>query len=180
MRIATIALIWSLLVSSCSEITFPVAQPAGEKALTELPPTLTGRYLAHDQDGEDTDTLIIEPSGYHFMDKNGKDFLNRGVISDTLVIKYYQGYYFVNFRSENQWVLRIVRQKPSGSIEFLGIDIQDEEVRKAVLKRLKKDFRISSTRKKDISYYMINPSPQQLMQLLKGGFFTGGELDKVR
>lgn len=180
MKTATLILIWSLLLYSCKEVSFPEPQPAGVPSLKEIPKGLVGRYLAVDEKGNDTDTLIIEPWGYHFKDSKENDWLGRGVISDSLVLKFYQNYYFVNFRSGDQWVLRVVSQKSSGSIDFLSINIGDDAKRKDILKKLAKRFTVTEVKRKDDTFYQIAPTKEQLMQLIKDGFFAGNELARVK
>ncbi len=180
MKSLSLILFWSLLLYSCKEVSFPEPQPAGVPALSEIPKTLQGRYLAVDEKGNDTDTLIIEPWGYHFKDSKENDWLGRGVISDSLVLKFYQDYYFVNFRSGNQWVLRVVKQKSSGSIDFLSINIGDDAKRKEILRKLGKRFPVKEIKKKDDTFYQIAPTKEQLIQMIKDGFFLGNELSKTR
>lgn len=180
MKILFPVIFWSLALYSCKEVSFKETQPVGIPALKEVPASLQGHYYTYDQStGERADTLTIESWGYHFNDKDAKDWLGRGVLSDSLVLKFYQNYYFVNFKSGDQWVLRLMRQKPSGSIEFLTIDIQDDSKRKEMLKKLSKKVKLTEVKKKDDTFYQINPTPVQLMELIKEGYFTGTELRKV-
>ncbi len=180
MKPILLLVVWSALLYSCKEVSFKEPQPAGIPALKEVPAPLRGTYLARDQKtGDQSDTLIIESWGYHFLDKNDKDWLGRGVISDTLVVKVYENYYFVNFKSNNQWVLRLIKQKPSGSIEFLSIDIQEEPKRKEILKSISKKMKITEVEKNGDTYYQISPTPAQLMALIKEGYFTGPELQRI-
>lgn len=167
-----------MLLYSCKEVSFREPQPAGVTALKEVPKALHGRYVGVDEKGDESDTLIIESWGYHFRDNKEKDWLGKGVLSDSLVVKFYQDYYFVNFRSEDQWVLRVIHQKPDGSIEFLSIPVGDDAKRKDILKKLSKKFTVKEIQRKDDTFYQINPTREQLMQLIREGFFTGGELRK--
>ena len=180
LRKLTLIVIWALLLCSCKEVSFREPQPAGVSSLTEIPKSLHGNYIAIDEKGNDTDTLIVEPWGYHFRDTKEKDWLGKGVISDSLVVKSYQNYYFVNFRSGDQWVLRLIRQKPNGSIEFMAIPVGDDAKRKDILKKLSKKFPVKEIQKKDDTFYQINPTRDQLMQLIREGFFTGNELSKIK
>src|SRR5690242_13587124 len=114
-RILTLVVAWiAFTLSSCKEVAFPEPQPKGVKPIREIPASLQGRYVPITPDDKQ-DTLIIESWGYHFKDANNKDWLGRGVISDSLVIKFYKGYYFVNFRGDDLWFLRVIKQQPSGS-----------------------------------------------------------------
>ncbi len=181
MKLLTLIVFWSFLLYSCKEVSFTEAQPKGVAPLKEIPPPLRGTYQTFDKTtGEFSDTLIVESWGYHFKDKNDKDWLNRGVLSDTLVIKFYQNYYFVNFKSEGQWVLRLVQQEPSGDIRFLSIDLKDDLKRKEILKKLGKKLLVKEIKTKDDTFYQINPSADQLMTLIKEGYFTGDRLNKVK
>ncbi|MBL7863760.1 MAG: hypothetical protein JNK10_02715 [Cyclobacteriaceae bacterium] len=171
---------WALLLCSCKEVSFPEPQPAGISPLKEVPKPLLGRYVGVNDKGNDTDTLIIESWGYHFRDTKDKDWLGKGTISDSLVIKEYQNYFFVNFRSGDQWVLRLIRQKSNGDMSFMSIPVSDDAKRKDILKKLGKKFPVREIKKKDDTYYQISPTRDQLMQLIKEGFFEGSELAKVR
>ena len=91
MKTIWLAFFWiALVMSSCKEVAFREAQPAGVPALKQVPAELQGRYRANQPNSDSKDTIIIESWGYHFKDKEEKDWLGRGVISDSLVIKFYQ------------------------------------------------------------------------------------------
>lgn len=171
---------WACLLYSCKEVSFREPQPTGIAPLSEVPPSLRGHFGGIDEKGEDTDTLVIESWGYHFRDAKEKDWLGKGVISDSLVVKFYKNYYFVNFRTGDQWVLRLIRQKPDGSIEFMSIPVNDDAKRKDILKKLSKKLSVKEIQRKDDTFYQINPTRDQLMQLISEGFFAGNELRKIR
>lgn len=180
MKATFLLFIWALILYSCKEVSFREPQPAGVPALTEVPKSLQGHYLGIDDQGKDTDTLIIESWGYHFKDAKDNDWLGRGVISDSLVIKFYESYCFVNFRSGDQWVLRVIKQKPSGDIAFMSINVSDDAKRKDILKKLSKKFPVKEIERKDDTFYQIAPTKAQLIQLIKEGFFTGSELSRIK
>jgi hypothetical protein len=181
MRSIGLIFVWAMLFYSCKEVSFTTAQPAGVPALKEVPETLRGRFQPIEISKEDNkDTLIIESWGYHFKDSNEKDWLGRGVLSDSLVVKFYEDYYFVNFREGDQWILRLIKQKPDGNIEFLSIDVSDDEKRKQILKKISKRMKVIEVQHKDETFYQINPTPAQLMRLIKEGYFTSNELKRVK
>ena len=181
MKAILIVFVWALLLVSCKEVSFKVPQPVGIKPLNEIPKGLQGNYIAVDQlTGEESDTLIIESWGCHFKGKIDKDWLGRGQLSDSLVVKFYKDYYFVNFKSGDQWVLRLIHQKSHGGIEFLSIDIQDETKRKEILKTISKEMNIKEIHKDEDTFYQIAPTRSQLMDLIKQGLFTGSELSKIK
>jgi hypothetical protein len=178
-RVFLLAAFWTLIFASCKEVSFREPQPAGVQPLKEVPVALHGQYIpANIPPDEKVDTLIIESWGYHFKDSQDKDWLGRGVISDSLVVKFYQDYYFINFRAGDQWVLRLVKQNPNGDIEFLSIDLQSEEKSKDKLKRLSRKVKVTEVKRGDDTFYQINPTPAQLMTLIKDGFFSGETLKR--
>ncbi len=180
-KYSVVFFLFTLFFCSCKEVSFKEPQPAGVIALNSIPEKLHGWYLATDNGTkENADTLIIESWGYHFKDKDDKDWLGRGTLSDSLVVKFYQDYYFVNFRSGNQWVLRLVKQKPSGTIEFLAINIEDDAKRKEMLRKMSRKFKVTEIKKESDTFYQINPTKGQLMQLIQEGYFTGIELSRIK
>lgn len=181
MRLLMLITCWSLLLYSCKEVTFREAQPLGIAPLKVIPPELLGYYLTYDKlTGETGDTLIIESWGYHFKDKEDQDWLGKGVLSDSLIVKAYENYYFVNFKEDNQWMLRVIRKKSPAVLEFLSIDIQDDSKRREMLRKLSRKMTVKEIQRKDETFYQINPTPAQLMTLIKEGYFTGVELRKMK
>ncbi len=179
-NIALLIFFWASMLYSCKEISFLEPQPAGIKPLKEIPEELKGKYLAVDKlSGEKNDTLTIESWGYRLKDKDDKEWLGRGMLSDSLVVKFYQDYYFINFRVGNQWVLRLIKKKSSG-IEFLSINIQDDSKRKELLKKLSNRFTLKEIKLDGDTFYQINPTSSQLLQLIKESYFTGDELKKLK
>jgi hypothetical protein len=170
-----------LLLIACKEVTFQEPQPAGIAPLKEVPPAIIGNYATRDKiTGEIGDTLIIESWGYHFKDKEDKDWLGKGKLSDSLVVKFYENYYFVNFKEGDQWVLRLVTERTPGVLDFLAIDVQDDAKRKETLRKISRKVPIKQIDRKDDTFYQIDPTPSQLMALIKDGFFTGIELRKIK
>ena len=166
---------------SCKEVSYPVPQPKGVASLQKLPENLQGKYLPIDQPAsEKPDTLIIESWGYHFSDKNGKDWLGRGVLSDSLVVKFYMNYYFVNFKSGDQWILRLIAQKPSGDLTFMSIDLKEDAQISDIINKISKRLKVTEIKRESDVFYQINPTPAQLMALVKDGYFAGVELRKTK
>jgi hypothetical protein len=177
-RLTLVLAAWTaLIISSCKEVSFPVPQPKGVKALTEIPEALRGKYIAGEPGDDKKDSLIVEAWGYHFKDSNEMDWLGKGVISDSLVIKFHKNYYFLNFRTGDQWVLRVVQQQPNGDIEFMSINLS-EEVADATIDKLSKKIDVKELELEDGTFYQVNPSANQLMGLIKDGFFSTIVLEK--
>ncbi len=181
MRLLLLITFWSLLLYSCKEVTFREAQPTGIVPLKEIPGALRGVYQTYDkQTGETGDTLIIESWGYHFKDKEDQDWLGKGRLSDSLIVKFYESHYFINFKEDHQWVLRVIRQKSPGVLEFMSIDIQDDSKRREMLRKLSRKMSVKEIERNDDTFYQINPTPAQLISLIKEGYFTGVELRKMK
>jgi len=181
MKSIGLVFIWALLFYSCKEVTYQAPQPVNATSIKEVPSSLRGKYQPINlDDDEKKDTLIIESWGYHFKDADDKDWLGKGVISDSLVVKFYQNYYFVNFRSDDQWALRLIKQHPNGDIEFMSIDLSDDVTRAEVVKRLSKKTKVKEIKQGEDVFYQINPTQAQLMALIKDGFFTSNTLKRVK
>lgn len=164
---------------ACQEVSFPEPQPRGIEAAREIPAPLRGQYLVRESDGSGSDTITVEAWGYHLRDKDDKDWLGQGRLSDSLVVKAHQNYYFVNFRSGDQWVLRVIKRLPNGDLHFMGLDVEDNENRKTLLKKLSKYGPVKEIKRDQDTYYQINPSAAQLMQIIKEGHFKKETLERI-
>ena len=105
---------------ACTEITFKEPQPKGIKALREFPGALQGRYIVR-QDSASTifDTVYIEAIRYRINSIiNEGDWMNRGVLSDSLVLKNYKGFYYLNFYTDEQWIVRVFKQEKNGNVSL--------------------------------------------------------------
>jgi hypothetical protein len=74
----------------------------------------------------------------------------------------------------------LIKQHPDGAIELLSINVQEEAKQREILKRLSKKITVKEIKIKDDTFYQINPTPAQLMKLIKEGFFTGIKINKVK
>ncbi|MBX2897546.1 MAG: hypothetical protein KF763_19050 [Cyclobacteriaceae bacterium] len=172
---------WCALLLSCKEVSFPKTQPAGVAALNQLPQSICGEYLIRDKaTGEIGDTIIIEPWGYRTKDVNGNNWLGVGRLSDTLVVKQYQDYLFINFKEGDQWILRLLKVKSPNRLELLSINLENDVECEAVLEKLGKKFKVKTIKDNDYVFYQINPTPAQLMSLVNENYFTGVELIRKR
>src|SRR5688500_17083026 len=92
-------------VISCKEISFKEQQPTGRKALKSVPKNLHGKYLGLEENGEPAkDTIVITARGYYFVYANkaehGQSEYDEGVLNDSLVLKSFKGYYFLNINKD--------------------------------------------------------------------------------
>jgi hypothetical protein len=121
---------------ACTEVSFKNPQPEGVKKLTAIPAELVGKYVPLDS-AESTDTLVISKTGYEIKSTSEKSEteLERGFMSDSLVLKFYKGYYFVNKRENDRWILRLVKLE-GGKLSLAQIAVATDE-KKERLKPLK-------------------------------------------
>lgn len=173
-------------VASCKEVTFENPQPEGRKSLTSIPKTLQGKYLTLTEEGEmSRDTIVVTDRGYYFgyydiADRAKKnERYEEGVLSDTMVLKYYKGYYFLNFNENPEWLLRVLKKEKNGDLIYMtleekGTDFDD------FLNKLSVEVRIDSTQLETETLYQIDPSPNKLIELINKGFFTETRLLKIK
>ena len=174
------------LAIGCKEIAFREPQPKDRKNLNSVPRALKGKYLAQKEDGElAKDTIIIHSRGYHFgyynadeRLKNQNDF-EEGLLSDSLVLRAYKNYYFVNFLNRPEWILRVLQPQKNGDIIYMapeqeGVDFKD------YVARLSSEIAIDSSDVDGKRIYLIDPNPRQLVDLVEKGYFSRTVLKKVQ
>jgi hypothetical protein len=175
-----------LCISSCKEITFENPQPEGKKSLTRLPKGLQGKYLVvTDDENPSRDTVIIDAMGYRFgyFDPSERAARNEeyevGILSDTLVVKAYKGYYFFNLKEKTEWLLRVVRQEKNGDLRYMSLDQKDADFNDYVNK-LSLEIRIDSFQVDNSTIYRIDPTPSELIQLVDKGYFAESRLIRIK
>ncbi len=166
MKRLTVLLLFGLLCTACTEISYKESQPKGVKPLYQVPVKLHGQYLV-EENSEPTDTLIITTSGYTL----GPD--DQAVLSDSLVLKYYKGYYFLNSRNDLAWYLRIIRLNKNNDLIYFEMESipEQEDERKKFLAKLSAELPVVETTVEGKTYYVIDPTPKELIGLIKKGHF---------
>ena len=162
-KLAFVSVFIALL--SCKEVTFKEPQPRGKKNLKEMPEGLVGSYLLTDEKDGATDTLIVKSKGYLVTsDKKG------GELGDSLVLKKFKGYYFVNINENPEWLVRVIKQESNGDLVYMTMD--EEGVPFAdFLDKVSKEIKIDSVEINGEKLYQIDPSPKQLVRLIEKGYF---------
>jgi hypothetical protein len=179
-----LAIILIVAVTGCKEITFREPQPRGRKALSSIPKELHGRYHAQKENGEvSNDTIIVSSRGYRIgyydpADQIKRDKLDDGKLGDSLVLKTFKGYYFLNFAENPEWLLRVFKKEKNGDLIYMipeqeGVDFKD------YISKLSKEIRIDSVTLKDEVLYQIDPSPKKLVELVEKGYFSRTLLKKI-
>lgn len=158
---------------SCSEICYKEPQPKGIRPLTEIPGKLHGRYRVSDENGS-ADTLIIFNKGYRI----GKDDV--ASLSDSLVLKYYKGYYFINIRDDVAWYLRVVKQEKNGDMRYMAMPEATSEYKGGIFKDvLARDIPVAETEVDGKKHYIIDPSPKKLLELIRKEYFNDQTFKKI-
>jgi hypothetical protein len=173
------------LLVSCKEIGFDQPQPKGKKTLSAFPKSLQGKYLTLNDEGEvDKDTVVISPSEYHFAyfepaDTAHNDEYDHGALCDTLVLKSYKGYYFLNFIQRPLWVVRVLHPEKNGDLTLMAPEQENVDFSDYV-KKLAAEIKIDSFRHDNEMRYRIDPSPKQLVSLIEKGYFSKSALKRIK
>lgn len=180
----TLICIFSVLcLASCNEVSFPTHQPKGIVPLDAFPKELRAYYLTTEDDSIQ-DTLLIEERSYKTLNgkpSGEKSWLDAAELSDSLVVKKYKNLYFISFKEDNEWLLRILKRDKKGNLTFMMMAINDSEKVKS-LSELQQQLPVQviehSENKK---YYRIDPTPEQLMSLIKKkNFWEESKLVKLK
>src|SRR5688572_14080804 len=163
-KLFPVLLILSLV--ACKEISFKEPQPKGKKSLSQIPRELLGSYLVVEEKGTDSkDTLVVTTKGYYVPSDSSKEELG-----DSLVLKKYNGYYFINDNENPEWLLRVVKREPNGDLSYMLLEPTDKSFDEFLLV-LNNEIEIDSTEVNKQKLYQIDPSPKKLISLIKKGYF---------
>lgn len=158
------------VIFGCNELTYPEAQPKGEKNLATIPDELHGKFMSS---GPNADTVAIARNGI-FDPSHPDDAKSTYRLSDSLILRKYKGYYFMNHHEPNQaneWRVIVFRRLSNGDLETQSMTADDKKF-STLLSKVSTVVPIDSTKTSNsVRVYQINPTPQQLMQLVHGGYF---------
>jgi hypothetical protein len=168
-------LLMLLALISCKEISFREPQPKGKSQLEEVPKSIRGSYLMVDDEGKAKDTLTVTSHGY----LTGHNPKEEALLSDSMVLKHFKGYYFLSMNEHPEWLIRVLKKDKNGDLLYMAMD-QDEKNFNSFLKRLSTAINIDSLEVRGEKLYQIDPTPKELMGLIKKGFFRTTVLKKVK
>ncbi|MDH4090597.1 MAG: hypothetical protein OEV74_18240 [Cyclobacteriaceae bacterium] len=149
----------------CREISFKEPQPKGKKSLREVPEKLLGKYLLQEEKDTAKDTLVVTRQGYLIVSDR-----KQSLLGDSLVLKRYKGYYFLSINENPEWILRIIKREKNGDLTYMSMDEEDRAF-KDLVNDLAREVGIDSVKIDDKMLYQIDPSPRQLINLIKKGYF---------
>ena len=136
-----------------------------------MPTSLRGTYLIEDEASNQKDTLYINEAGY----RTRGGAIDEGVLGDSLILKKYKGYYFLNINQKPEWALRIIKRERNGDLVFMSMEDKDFS---SFLKKLGREITIDSTYAMDEKLYQIDPTPKQLVGLIKKKYF--GQVTRIK
>jgi hypothetical protein len=155
-----------ILLIGCKEVTYKEPQPKGIKKLHSIPSSLQGRYILPDDNRAIRDTLVVQSNRYFAS----SDPHGGSILSDSLLLKYHEGFYFININDRPEWLLRVIQQEKNGDITCYMLQAEDS-VFHDMLQHLSKEIQVDSTVSKNETLYQINPSSKKLISLIQKGYF---------
>lgn len=176
----------ALVLLSCKEVSFKEPQPKEKKSLTTVPKNLQGKFLVMTDEGTPSkDTVVITAKGYRFgyFDPEERAVKNDeyevGVLSDSMVLKSYKGYFFLSLNENPEWILRVLKEEKNGDLLYMTLEDKKMDFND-YLERLSGEIRIDSMTTEQETLYQIDPDPNQLVDLIKNKFFSETRLIRVR
>ena len=155
---------------SCQEVSFREPQPKGIKQLKAVPAELQGSYSVKTDDTT-MDTIRVAGNGFSLQGQSAGD-LQELVLSDSLVLKEYRGYYFLSIYDKPYWSVRAVRKTKAGDLQVLYMDKEGVSFNDYLL-QLSREIKVDSIQNDYETHYLIDPDARQLMNLVKEGYFNG-------
>ncbi|MDH4057506.1 MAG: hypothetical protein OEU76_02020, partial [Cyclobacteriaceae bacterium] len=92
------------------------------------------------------------------------------------------GYYFLNMRTDFAWYLRVIKQQKNGDMVYLEMEgvPANEEDEKKFIEKLSAETPVAQTVSDDKTYYVIDPSPKKLVELIQKGFFKEQTFTRIK
>lgn len=168
-------LLAGVIAFACTEISYKEPQPKGEKSLLEVPSRLHGQYVWQG------DTITFFAQGFRAKEKDKKEDML--LLSDSIVLRKYKSYYFVSYRSGQEWLLRILKPQKNGDLIYMEMEnVPEEEAqRKPFIENLSAETPVIQTTVDSVTHYIIDPSPKKLYSLILKGFFKEkGSMVKIK
>jgi hypothetical protein len=163
-----------LLASACKEVQFEVPQPEGRPNLKEFPKSVQGTYLSQD---ETPDTLWIYADRYITTETNELKTKRKEVFVADIVLREYQGYYFVNTKDDEKssWQLGVATLSKTNELEFHSFSSADNEKMEKIAQAIgaRKIFKKDSD---EVDYYLARPDKKRLMEVIKSGLVKDPEV----
>lgn len=117
--------------------------------------------------------MEVFAEGYRIIKDDPDSTPEEYILSDSLVVKYYKHYYFVNIRDQSVWVLRVIQREKNGNLIMMELPAvsESEERRKQQLEELSKIAPVITAEIDGDVKYIMEPTPRQLIKLIRKGYF---------
>jgi carbonic anhydrase len=126
---------------------------------------LHGTYIMTAVGDNSEDTVFINSKGYRIASDK-----KESVLGDSLVLKQYKGYYFINVNEDPEWLMRVVKQEENGDLTYMSMDVEEGSFN-SLLKNLSQELPVDSLEVDGEKLYQIDPTPKQLIKLIRKGYF---------
>ena len=165
MRLTAI-LFLAIILSSCIDLGFENPQPEGLSNVDGLPAELSGSYINKD------DTLVFS-SGFII---SGGDSVSL-IPSETLVIRKYNGYYFINMTDEKKgyWTVtcaKINKDRLTLMIPELQEDDKEQLEKKWPVKEKYNEY-------DELMAYIISPTKNEWKKLLRSKYYAKNTFKRI-
>ena len=167
MRVTLFIVFLSFTAISCIDLGFDNPQPLNEPNLDSFPTELTGVFANKE------DTLIISES----MIISGNDS-TKIEISDEMILRYYQGWYFLNLTESGKDYWTVICARRKGNKLILQIPEIEEEDKEAIAEKW--EVRDHHNSLGNLEAYIIAPDKNEWKKLLKSKFFSKATFKKLK
>lgn len=102
-------------------------------------------------------------------------------LSDSVVLRRYQGFYFLNLKGDHDlWQTMILTKSKSNRLTSRMVDGENEKEVAAMKEAMKVETVLNAD--SSVNYHYATPTPQELMDFIKGGGFTSEvfRMQKIR
>ena len=144
---------------ACIDLGYHELQPLGAETLDEFPEELKGVYANRE------DTLTI--NDYYLISKSDSTFL---ALSDSLVLRKDQGWYFLNITENNMGYWTVICARRKGNKLQLMIPEIDEDDKEALEKYWPVEEHYNSL--ENLEAFIIAPKREDWKKLLKSKFYS--------
>ena len=177
----TLFILSIFVLSSCTNITFETSVPKDVEVIPSFPKELIGTYF----DGK-KDTLIITEKTFRYGKAKKSTLIAGSLDKEESELKKLNDFYYLNLRDEGgqYWTVFPLQNTDDGLdayyilmetlIERLDTTKSSEQREKEVIESMNKITKVKVIEKpnSDDKEYLINPTNQELEELMLQGFFV--------
>jgi len=177
----TLFILSIFVLSSCTNIMFETSVPKDVEVIPQFPKEVIGQYY----DGK-KDTLIITEKTFRYGKSNKSTLIVGSLDKEESELRKLNDFYYLNLRDEGDeyWTVFPLQMTDDGLdayyiimetlIERLDTTKSSEQREKEVIESMNKITKVKVIEKpnSDDKEYLINPTNQELEELMQQGFFV--------